>query len=66
MAALYPEQVESLILTNGASGRVFDSAFQPFFRIPFMSNVLHKLVDKLVHLSFAAPDHATKRAFYAD
>jgi len=35
----YPEMVNSLILINGAYGNIFNTAFQPVIRLPFVGNI---------------------------
>ena len=35
-----PELVESVICVNGTYGQVFHTGFQPFFRLPFMHEVI--------------------------
>jgi pimeloyl-ACP methyl ester carboxylesterase len=39
-AALYPDRLKKLALINGTYGSVFETAFQPFFRVPFLSALL--------------------------
>jgi 3-oxoadipate enol-lactonase len=45
---LFPESVNSLILVNGGHGHVFSTAFQPFFRIPFVGNISEFIVSTLL------------------
>jgi len=39
-AALYPERLNRLALINGTYGNAFETAFQPMFRIPFLSSAI--------------------------
>lgn len=45
---IYPERIDSLVLLNGAHGKVFSTAFQPLFRIPLVSDVAYTLVEALL------------------
>lgn len=46
-AALYPENLEKLVLINGTYGHALATGFQPVFRIPGMSFFLHSLIETL-------------------
>ncbi|GAB5372188.1 hypothetical protein AAMO2058_001644000 [Amorphochlora amoebiformis] len=48
MVLIYPEMIDSLILLNGAHGHVFSTAFQPFFRIPFMRHIPSLIISSLL------------------
>ena len=43
----YAHIVESLILINGTYGQVFSTAFQPWFRAPMPTWILHEVVETL-------------------
>ena len=43
-AVLYPKKLKSMVLINGSHGTVFDRAFQPIIRIPFMSDIVHEFL----------------------
>ncbi len=43
----YPKMTQSLILINGTYGQVFSTAFQPFFRFPIPTRLLHGFVEAL-------------------
>eukprot|EP00040_Diaphanoeca_grandis_P023905 m.130669 g.130669 ORF g.130669 m.130669 type:complete len:364 (-) comp29495_c0_seq3:395-1486(-) len=47
-ALLFPENVDSLILVNGFHGHVFQTAFQPLVRIPFMGDLISAFVTFLL------------------
>lgn len=44
-ASLFADRVERLILLNGTYGHVLQTGFQPLFRVPWLNNVLHELLD---------------------
>jgi len=44
-ALLFPECINSIILLNGFHGDVFQTAFQPMYRIPFMGDLIEVLLD---------------------
>ena len=46
-AALYPQRVEKLVLLNGTHGKVFQTAFQPWLRIPPVNEFLYFFIDTL-------------------
>ncbi|MFP4474027.1 MAG: alpha/beta fold hydrolase [Desulfatibacillaceae bacterium] len=46
-AALFPEEVEKLVLINGTYGHALATGFQPIFRIPYMNEALHGLIEFL-------------------
>lgn len=45
MASLFANRVERLILLNGTYGHVLQTGFQPLFRVPWLNNVLHEVLD---------------------
>jgi len=51
-AALHPERVHRLVLLNGTHGKVFQTAFQPFFRVPMINDFLHWFIDTLYVRSY--------------
>lgn len=46
---LYPDMARSIILMNGAAGHVFETAFQPFLRIPFAGAISERLVNTIMN-----------------
>jgi pimeloyl-ACP methyl ester carboxylesterase len=42
---LYPERVDRLVLINGTHGHAISTAFQPFFRFPWLAKHLHDLIE---------------------
>ena len=46
-ATLYPEQLDKMVLINGTYGHAMATGFQPLFRIPGMSGLLHYTIDTL-------------------
>jgi 3-oxoadipate enol-lactonase len=48
-ALLYPDAVGAYILLNGFHGHVFQTAFQPLVRVPFMGDGVAQLVELLLH-----------------
>ena len=48
MALLFPERVGSLILLNGFHGHVYQTAFQPLYRVPFFADCVRGLVQLLL------------------
>lgn len=48
LVLLHPKQVGSLILLNGFHGDVFQTGFQPLFRIPFAGDAIGFLVETLL------------------
>lgn len=47
-SALYEERVQHMVLLNGSHGQVFQSSFQPIFRIPWFGDASRMLVSHLV------------------
>lgn len=47
-ASLYPDSVRRLALLNGTYGSVFETAFQPFFRVPFLAGAVASAIEYLV------------------
>jgi len=47
--SLYPEIPQKLVLLNGTYGRVFDSVYQPFFRVPGVHSLNARLIDYLIN-----------------
>ena len=46
-AHLYPERLEKLVLINGTYGHTLATGLQPLFRIPYMADFLHKVIETL-------------------
>ena len=46
-ASRFANKVQSLILINGTYGQVFSTAFQPFFKAPIPTRLLHHVVEGL-------------------
>lgn len=46
-ATLFPERVQAMVLLNGTYGHVLQTAFQPFFRVPWLNGALHETIDFL-------------------
>ncbi|MBI9075418.1 MAG: alpha/beta hydrolase [Desulfatibacillum sp.] len=46
-AHLYPDNLEKLVLINGTYGHALSTGFQPIFRIPYMADFLHVLIESL-------------------
>jgi pimeloyl-ACP methyl ester carboxylesterase len=44
-AVLYPERVDRLVLINGTHGHALATAFQPFFRMPWLPKYLHEALE---------------------
>merc|ERR1712166_545436 len=45
---LFPDKVESLVMLNGFHGHVYQTAFQPVCRFPFIADLNAKLVSSLI------------------
>ena len=52
LAGLFPNRINKLVLLNGAHGHILHSLLQPFFRLPFLGDLLH-LVLFALRRSFA-------------
>jgi pimeloyl-ACP methyl ester carboxylesterase len=47
VATAYPERVEKLVLLNGTYGHAFSTGFQPLFRMPWLPQYMHWLIEHL-------------------
>lgn len=48
MSVLFPDKVGALVLLNGFHGHVFQTAFQPLIRIPFINDLVCKFFEILL------------------